>query len=345
MRASQPKFQSAREIKMEKDILVSVNCITYNHAAYIRKCLDGFLMQKTTFRYEVLVHDDASTDGTADIIREYADRYPDIILPYYQTENQYSRGKGFVGGAINRRRARGKYIASCEGDDYWTDPMKLQKQVEYMEEHPDIRLVYTEIDIQDDINGTYHKRVFQSGFRPLITDFKTHLLKRGYIAPCSWMYRHDYFDNTNFTKLADPSFASSLYGFAHHQIAFLPECTAVYRVNNFSVTRTHCNITTTLWRNMSLLETQMYFVDTYPEQFDGDRDIWETRKRILQENVNKFFSLATAVDDKKWIGICRRAIREYKLWNARNTFLYLAGQIPVTKKCLLHRLLRYGYTV
>ena len=116
--------------------LVSINTLTYNHAPYIRQCLDGIMMQKTTFPFEVLIHDDASTDGTADIIREYEVRYPDIIKPIYQTENHYS--KGF---SINKEfmfpRIRGKYVAFCEGDDYWIDPLKLQKQIDFLESHPD----------------------------------------------------------------------------------------------------------------------------------------------------------------------------------------------------------------
>jgi glycosyltransferase involved in cell wall biosynthesis len=115
--------------------LVSVSVITYNHEKYIRQCLDGILMQNVNFPYEVLVHDDASPDGTADIIREYEAKYPDIIQPIYQTENQYSQGRSV--SKFNFDRARGKYLAFCEGDDYWTDSGKLQKQVDFLEAHPE----------------------------------------------------------------------------------------------------------------------------------------------------------------------------------------------------------------
>ena len=122
--------------------LVSICCITYNHARFIRKCLDGFLIQETSFPIEILIHDDASTDGTDGIIREYADKYPDLILPLFETENQYSQGKQNKIDFYNYRRARGKYIAYCEGDDYWTDPLKLQKQVDFMESHPDYSVCF-----------------------------------------------------------------------------------------------------------------------------------------------------------------------------------------------------------
>ena len=120
----------------ENQLKVSVCCLAYNHASYIRQCLDGFLMQKTNFPIEILIHDDASTDGTQDIIREYEAKYPDIIKPIYQKENQYSKGIS-ISLTYNWSRAKGKYVAICEGDDYWTDPYKLQKQVDFLESHPD----------------------------------------------------------------------------------------------------------------------------------------------------------------------------------------------------------------
>lgn len=116
--------------------LVSISCITYNHGPYIRQALEGFLSQRTDFSYEILIHDDASTDNTQEIIREYEAKYPDIIRPIYRTENQYSKGICNISGAFNFPRARGKYIAMCEGDDYWCDPDKLQLQADYMEAHP-----------------------------------------------------------------------------------------------------------------------------------------------------------------------------------------------------------------
>ncbi|MFW6015998.1 MAG: glycosyltransferase family 2 protein [bacterium] len=116
-------------------VMVSIVCSTYNHENYIAEAIDSFLMQKTNFKFEILIHDDASTDRTTDIIKEYERKYPELVKPIYQTENQYS--KGIKVGKFNRERAKGKYVAICEGDDYWTDPYKLQKQVEYMNAHPE----------------------------------------------------------------------------------------------------------------------------------------------------------------------------------------------------------------
>lgn len=122
-------------------IIVSVQCCTYNQAKYIRQCLDGFLAQKTSFRFEVIVHDDASTDDTAKIVLEYAHRYPSIIIPILGTENLYSKHDGSLARVMNQA-SRGKYIAFCEGDDYWIDSNKLQKQFDFLEAHKDFSLCF-----------------------------------------------------------------------------------------------------------------------------------------------------------------------------------------------------------
>ena len=126
---------------MKDDILVSIRCAVYNHGPYLRQCLDGFVMQKTDFRFEAIVHDDASTDNSADIIRDYAEKYPEIIKPIYETENQYSKHDGSI-SRIMTAESQGKYYAFCEGDDYWTDPLKLQKQVDYLENNPQCTMVF-----------------------------------------------------------------------------------------------------------------------------------------------------------------------------------------------------------
>lgn len=128
--------------------LVSISCLTYNHAPFIRRCLDGFMMQKTNFTFEVLIHDDASTDGTADIIREYEKKYPDVFKPIYEEENQYQKGRSGT-MVFNFPRALGKYIALCEGDDYWTDPLKLQKQVDILEADESLVACFTDCMMVD----------------------------------------------------------------------------------------------------------------------------------------------------------------------------------------------------
>lgn len=122
---------------------VTVWCLTYNQKEFIKDALEGFVMQKTSFPFEVIVHDDASTDGTTDIVYEYAKKYPEIIKPMIETENQWQKGglKHII-GIMNEKHRRGKYIAFCEGDDYWTDPLKLQRQVDFLESHSDYSMCF-----------------------------------------------------------------------------------------------------------------------------------------------------------------------------------------------------------
>lgn len=119
-----------------EEVLVSVCVITFNHAEHISQTLDGILRQKTHFRIEILVHDDASNDGTVEILREYERAYPNTIRVQEELVNQYSKYTSYFAQKLVPM-ARGKYIALCEGDDYWSDENKLEVQVNYLEKHPD----------------------------------------------------------------------------------------------------------------------------------------------------------------------------------------------------------------
>lgn len=121
-------------------VIASIVCPTYNQKDYIIEALDSFLSQKTNFRFEVVVHDDASTDGTTEIVQCYAARYPNIIRLIVQTENQYSQGKRVLQLAL--KHARGIFVALCDGDDYWDDVEKLQKQVDFLQNNPEYVITY-----------------------------------------------------------------------------------------------------------------------------------------------------------------------------------------------------------
>ena len=162
--------------------LVSISCITYNHASYIRECLDGFLMQQCDFKFEVLIHDDASTDSTQEIIKEYQQKYPDIIKPIFQKVNQWSQGVRGMNATYNYSRAKGKYIALCEGDDYWTDPLKLQKQVDFLEENKEY------------VACQHARIVIDGGGRGKVESFQSHIFTQ-----CTFFRNlfDDYFYNVN----------------------------------------------------------------------------------------------------------------------------------------------------
>ena len=151
---------------MEKNVpqgdpLVSIRCTVYNHEPFLRQCLDGFVMQETTFPFEAIVHDDASTDGSAAIIREYAEKYPHIIKPIDETENQYSKHDGSLKRVMDEAmHPTSKYVALCEGDDYWTDPNKLQMQVDILESDDSIGLVHTLARVYDQESGIFLEKLW-----------------------------------------------------------------------------------------------------------------------------------------------------------------------------------------
>ena len=138
--------------------LVSIVCLTFNEEEFVRDTFDNFLSQQTTFPFEVLVYDDASQDSTPQIIQEYVEKYPDIFRATLYSENNFKKGLGFLGLRVGFQEARGKYIAYCEGDDYWCDNYKLQKQVDFLESHPEYEICAHETLIRNDFdekeNGT-----------------------------------------------------------------------------------------------------------------------------------------------------------------------------------------------
>ena len=214
--------------------LVAINCITYNHEAYLRDALEGFVMQKTDFPFVAIVHDDASTDGTADIIREYVARYPDIILPIYETENQYSKRDGSVSRIMHTaRNATGaKYVAYCEGDDFWTVPHKLQKQVDFLESNPDFSMVCSQYDSLFQINGDLVKSI--QGRTDEVLSLNSILLNNK-IATLTVLIRLDCVNEYRLFAKDCPNLSFSdypiwLFAATKGHIMKFPQTTAVYRI-------------------------------------------------------------------------------------------------------------------
>jgi glycosyltransferase involved in cell wall biosynthesis len=145
----------------KKSPLLSVICTTYNHEAYIEQTLNGFVSQKTTFDFEVIVHDDASKDKTRSIVTEYSKKFPDLFVTIFQTVNQFSRHDYTIDKLVFGT-AKGKYIALCEGDDYWIDPLKLQKQVDFLERNEDYGLVYTKVKVFSQKEEKFLKNTYGS---------------------------------------------------------------------------------------------------------------------------------------------------------------------------------------
>lgn len=211
------------------EIKVSIICNTYNHEKYIEDAIKGFVCQKTNFKYEVCIHDDASSDHTKEIIEKYEKLYPNLINAIIQTENQYS--KGISVNAINSARAQGEYIAFCEGDDYWTDPYKLQKQVNLFEKYPDCALVvHGSLIVNARNRFAKRKWLFTSEERNL--SIEEVLESRGIVAAHNtYMYRN--LENTFpdfFRNLGVWDTTRCIYFALNNSVYYIPEIMSVYRV-------------------------------------------------------------------------------------------------------------------
>ncbi|MDQ3190814.1 MAG: glycosyltransferase [Bacteroidota bacterium] len=211
----------------EKIPIVSVVSFTYNHEKYIRQALNGFVNQKTNFEYEIIIHDDASTDNTQSIIKEYEHKHPDLFKPIYQNENQKSKG----GGIVTRTafsKAKGKYIALCEGDDYWTDPLKLQKQIDFLEKNPSYSGCFHQANVLHEDGSFTLMNNYQGNTAISFMD----LIKKNMIATASCVYRRQDFHNNMpewFYTLSAGDWAFHLLSLQKGDLYYMNDCMSVYR--------------------------------------------------------------------------------------------------------------------
>lgn len=215
--------------------LVTIICLVYNHEPYLRKCLDGFVMQKTTFPFEAIVHDDASTDGSTKIIRDYVEKYPNIIKSIYEVKNLY--GKGIIGKKIDAAmHACSKYIAFCEGDDYWIDPFKLQKQVDFLETHPDYTMCCNRTKLYSEHTKSFIGENFCYDISKDI-ETKDIIYRTGlFISTCSILYKKNVKDNyPDYCKqCVVGDYPSQIMCAMKGKTYYFNEAMSVYRVQNSS---------------------------------------------------------------------------------------------------------------
>lgn len=290
-----------------KTPLVSVICLTYNHEKYIRKCLDGFVMQRTSFPFEVFVHDDASTDGTPAIIREYAAKYPEIIRPILQERNLFSKGISITGTVI-LPLMRGTYVANCEGDDYWKDPDKLEKQVRILEANRNCRICLHKVEGISEagapIGCTFPKQEIQTGeMTPSVFIDKN----RDFFQFSSFLYYKSdleaYYDNMpEFARISDVGDKPLLLYLATLGDAFfLNEEMSAYRQNSSSG-----------WTTKLIAEGQ------------------ERIKRHLQTSI-AVYEAFDKYTDEKYHETMTTAIREIRFQLAGITFPYRDVLLPEYK--------------
>lgn len=277
---------------MSNKPVVSIFCLTYNHRNFIKETLDGFLMQKTSFPFEVLVHDDASTDGTAEIIMDYTRRYPHIFKPIIQKENQYSKGVK-VTLVYQLPRAQGKYIAMCEGDDYWIDPFKLQKQVDFLESNEDYGLVYTKALIYSQEKSLYTGETGQK------VECLYELIMGNQIPTLTVLFRkYLYF---SFVDDIDPfskdwkmgDYPLWLYLIAHSKVHFSDYVSSVYRVLQESASHSS-DIRKSIAFMQSTLDIQLFFAGKYALDLSQEirfKGLHQIYHQISESREYKLFSL------------------------------------------------------
>ena len=240
---------------------VSVVSITYNHEAYIREALDGFVAQQTDFPVEIIVADDASTDATPAIIQEYADRHPHLFRPILRSENVGTHAN--LTDALSA--ARGKYLALCEGDDYWIDPMKLTKQVTFLDRHPEtavcfhpVRMIWTDGHAKD------------SKFPPvkLRRDLSVeNLLLRNFMQTNSVVYRRlARYDDIPADVMPLDWYLNVRHA-VHGDIAMLPETMAVYRRHSQGMWHNRVADPPLFWRTQGPGHAAMFdaMLDLFPD--------------------------------------------------------------------------------
>lgn len=267
--------------------LVSVKCMTFNHEKYISQAIDGFLMQKTTFPFEVLIHDDASTDKTADIIREYEKKFPQIVKGIYETENQFSKGNRLHHIKINAA-IRGKYLAFCEGDDYWIDEKKLQKQVSFLEDNPDYSMCYGKVQQYYETEKNFSKVLFGAS----VSDYKALIYGRNSVPTLSvCLHRALYQKFISLELGKDQNWLMGDYPLwiylAHDtKIKFMDEVFGVYRILKNSASHS-VDITKRIQFQKSKNDISNYFCDLYhlPRiPWDENKAVFDILYLDLMEN-------------------------------------------------------------
>lgn len=279
--------------------LVTIHCVTFNHEKFLRETLDSFLMQKTTFSFEVIIHDDLSTDGTRDIIKEYKKKYPNIIKPFLEKQNQFSLGKDdFIKKMF--LLSKGKYIAQCEGDDFWTDENKLQKQVDFLEKHADYALCFHPVKVffQD---GKKEPYIFPEGKAK--KDFTLDkLLQANFIQSNSVLFRTVKYEDIK-TGITPYDWYMLLYHAQFGKIGFINEVMSAYRRHDKGMWWEAQKDITRIWRGHGIGHLKLY--QALLDLFGGN----SSREVIITKHINKMMDNIMRLNDAQDLKV--QALKEF----------------------------------
>ena len=281
---------------METTPFVSIICTVFNKEPWLKKTIDSFLAQKTEFLFEIILVDDASTDGSRKIIADYQASHPDLIRAFYQDENL---GIATTWVTICKE-ARGQYIARCDGDDFWIDPLKLQKQVDLLASRPDCKWSNTDFDIYDEHGNFVSKAGFANQTIPLADTYEKMLATRGFTMASTWLVDRDLMVEVNQEldlTTSDDTFNLQLELFQRTSLAYLNEATVAYTINQGSDSRP-CDFRKLERRFHKLLQTQLTYLDKYP-----NADFKEMTKILLDRTNTYEIRLSKPMDSLSHIGM------------------------------------------
>ena len=240
---------------------VSIICTNYNKGDWVREAMDSFLNQKTNFDFEIIIIDDASTDHSYELIQEYQNKFPEKVRTF---RNEVNLGITRTWKKVCQE-AKGQYIARCDSDDFWTDPLKLQKQVDLLDASTDSLWSNTEFDMVDLDGNLIQKDAFASKALPLIDSYEEMLVMKGMTMASTWLVDTTLMQDVSAQisdTAADDTFELQLELF---KISFLSDSTTVYRMNLGSDSKP-MTLETAERRFTGILESQIKYLNKYPDQ-------------------------------------------------------------------------------
>lgn len=243
---------------------VSIICTNYNKGDWVREAMDSFLNQKTNFDFEIIIIDDASTDHSYELIQEYQNKFPEKVRTF---RNEVNLGITRTWKKVCQE-AKGQYIARCDSDDFWTDPLKLQKQVDLLDASTDSLWSNTEFDMVDLDGNLIQKDAFANKALPLIDSYEEMLVMKGMTMASTWLVDTTLMQDVSAQisdTAADDTFELQLELFKRTKISFLSDSTTVYRMNLGSDSKP-MTLETAERRFTGILDSQIKYLNKYPDQ-------------------------------------------------------------------------------
>ncbi|MFV8368175.1 glycosyltransferase family 2 protein [Flavobacterium sp. LB2R40] len=289
--------------EMKNELLLSVSMITFKHELYIKQAIEGVLMQETNFEFHLIIADDCSPDATPQIVKDIIDNHPNgYRVKYFRHEKNMGMQ---TNGSFALQQCKGKYVAVCEGDDYWIDPLKLQKQVDILENNPEYKFCITNLDFYNQSTSKFDRSILNTFKKPLYLDIEDFLVKKAFMAPCTWLGTRECFFLTNINDIqSDGSFAIFMDVLQNTKVYFLDDTTSVYRILQESASHSN-SFLKMLNYNQGIYRTQLHYIEKYNLSrlknivYESYRDSIKLMLRKNYQNIELSKAIKLIQDDFK----------------------------------------------